>query len=524
MGFKILVTEPLAQAGIDVFEAHGSTVDVRLGLSPEELAGIIGGYDALIVRSSTKVTKQLIDAAPRLKIVGRAGVGVDNIDIDACSEAGVLVCNAPESNLVSAAEHTMALMMAAARNIPQASALMKRGAWERTSFVGRELYDKTLAIFGLGRIGGLVAKRAAAFGMHLIGYDPYCQQDRADSLGVDLVADMDEVLARADFVTVHLPRTSETIGMFGREEFQMIKPGAIVVNTSRGGIYDLDALAEAMRDGQVAACGIDVWEEEPCYESPLHDLPNAVITPHLGAATIEAQTRAGVQIAEYVSGGLEGSIVPTSINMAPVPPEVFDLLGPYTPAVQALARMLAQISPDVPRKITVTAAGTIANADLTVLVAGALSGFISADEDRVTAVNVDDVAKRHGIKVERTSRIDAEEYASFVEIAADGRRAACTLAGAGQKLRIINLLGYKIDIMPQQHSLIFVYHDGPGRMGTIGTILGDAGISITTMQIGTREDSTDALVYMNVDREVPPSVLERLERAIVLKGLWYIRL
>ena len=303
----------------------------------------------------------------------------------------------------------------------------------------------------------------------------------------------------------------------------MIKPGAIVVHTSRGGIYDLDALAEAMRDGQVAACGIDVWEEEPCYESPLHDLPNAVITPHLGAATIEAQTRAGVQIAEYVSGGLEGSIVPTSINMAPVPPEVFDLC-PHTPAVQALARMLAQISPDVPRKITVTAAGTIANADLTVLVAGALSGFISADEDRVTPVNADAVAKRHGIKVERTSRIDAEEYASFVEIAADGRRAACTLAGAGQKLRIINLLGYKIDIMPQQHSLIFVYHDGPGRMGTIGTILGDAGISITTMQIGTREDSTDALVYMNVDREVPPSVLERLERAIVLKGLWYIRL
>lgn len=523
---KVLVAERLADAGLAVLRDKGYEVDVKLKMPPEELIATIPAYDALIVRSATKVTREVIEAGKNLRIIGRAGVGVDNVDVEAATERGVIVCNAPTSNIVSAAEHTMALMLACARNVAQANASMHEGLWERTKFTGVELYEKTLAIFGLGRIGGLVAERARAFGMRLVGYDPYCSPERAEQLGVTLYDDVDAIVPLADFITVHLPKTKQTIGMFGPDQYARMKDGVILVNAARGGIYNVDSLADFLAAGKIGAVGLDVWENEPCTESPLHEFPNAILTPHLGASTKEAQLRAGVQTAEYVAAGLAGSIVPTAVNMAPVPPEVMDAVGPYVPACQMMGSMLAQIHGEVPQYLKLTAAGALADADPSILVAGTVKGLLSYQgRATVTPVNADAVAQRHGIKVEAQARPDADGYASTVAVMADGTEVACTRGDAAQTARLVSLLGYKIDIAPGRQSLIFEYVDAPGRMGTIGTILGEAGINITTMQIGAKPADRCALVYMNVEGEVEDAVLSRLRAEIPeLKNLWYVKL
>ena len=523
---KVLVAERLADAGLAVLRDKGYEVDVKLKMPPEELIAAIPAYDALIVRSATKVTREVIEAGKNLRIIGRAGVGVDNVDVEAATERGVIVCNAPTSNIVSAAEHTMALMLACARNVAQANASMHEGLWERTRFTGVELYEKTLAIFGLGRIGGLVAERARAFGMRLVGYDPYCSPERAEQLGVTLYDDVDAIVPLADFITVHLPKTKQTIGMFGPDQYARMKDGVILVNAARGGIYNVDPLADFLAAGKIGAVGLDVWENEPCTGSPLHEFPNAILTPHLGASTKEAQLRAGVQTAEYVAAGLAGSIVPTAVNMAPVPPEVMDAVGPYVPACQMMGSMLAQIHGEVPQYLKLTAAGSLADADPSILVAGTVKGLLSYQgRATVTPVNADAVAQRHGIKVETQARPDADGYASTVAVMADGTEVACTRGDAAQTARLVSLLGYKIDIAPGRQSLIFEYVDAPGRMGTIGTILGEAGINITTMQIGAKPADRCALVYMNVEGEVDDAVLSRLRAEIPeLKNLWYVKL
>ena len=523
---KVLVTEKLAEAGLSMLRDRGIEADVRLKMPPEELVAAIPAYDGLIVRSATKVTREVIEAGGRLRVIGRAGVGVDNVDVEAATERGVIVCNAPTSNIVSAAEHTMALMLACARNVAQANASMHEGLWERTRFTGVELYEKTLAIFGLGRIGGLVAERARAFGMRLVGYDPYCSPERAEQLGVTLYDDVDAIVPLADFITVHLPKTKQTIGMFGPDQYARMKDGVILVNAARGGIYNVDSLADFLAAGKIGAVGLDVWENEPCTESPLHEFPNAILTPHLGASTKEAQLRAGVQTAEYVAAGLAGSIVPTAVNMAPVPPEVMDAVGPYVPACQMMGSMLAQIHGEVPQYLKLTAAGSLADADPSILVAGTVKGLLSYQgRATVTPVNADAVAQRHGIKVETQARPDADGYASTVAVMADGTEVACTRGDAAQTARLVSLLGYKIDIAPGRQSLIFEYVDAPGRMGTIGTILGEAGINITTMQIGAKPADRCALVYMNVEGEVDDAVLSRLRAEIPeLKNLWYVKL
>ena len=525
MAKQILVTEELAQPGIDFLKNHGCEVDCKFGLSEKELIAAIAPYDAMIVRSVTEVTEAVIDAGKNLKIIGRAGVGVDNIDVDAATERGVIICNAPTSNIISAAEHTFALMLASARKIAWADRSMKEGKWERASLTGVELYNKTLAIFGLGRVGGLVAKRARVFGMNLIGYDPYCSAERAESLGVKLYSSVDAVVPLADFITVHLPKTEETIGMFGPEQYAAMKDGVILVNAARGGIYNIKSLSDFIAAGKIAACGIDVWEDVPCTDSPLHCFDEATLTPHLGAATKEAQLRAGIQIAEFVVSGLEGSIVPTAINMAPVPPEVLDLVGPYVPASQLMGSLLSQISKgSIPSVLRVTAAGTLAGSDIGILCAAALDGFLSYQKkSKVTPVNAHTVAQRHGIKMEALSISDAQEYASTVSLAADSLEVACTLSGVMQKPRIISLLGYPCDITPGKHVLVFEYDDCPGRVGLIGSILGEATINISTMQISKKSTSDKAIVFMNVDDEITEEVLAQLREKIDFDNMWYLR-
>ncbi len=523
---KVLVTDKLACEGVEILKARGCAVDVKLGLAPEELEQIVPAYDALIVRSGTQVTRKVIEAAQNLRVIGRAGVGVDNVDVEAATEHGVIVCNAPTSNIVSAAEHTMALMLACARRIPQANSSMHAGKWERSELTGVELYEKTLAIFGLGRVGGLVAERARAFGMKLVGYDPYCSPERAEQLGVELRDTVDEILPVADFITVHLPKTEETAGMFGPARYAAMKDGVILLNVARGGIYNVESLADFLAAGKIGAVGFDVFETEPCLTSPLHEFDDAILTPHLGASTYEAQRRAGTQIAEYVAAGLEGSVVPTAVNMAPVPPEVLDVMGPYVPACQMMGRMIAQLTGDMPKSLKVTAAGSIADADASILVAGALSGILSYRRaGTVTPVNAESVAVRHGIKVSTASASDAREYSSVAMVEADGVGVGATLSGTAQTPRIVSLLGYKIDIAPARESLVFEYVDAPGRVGIIGTILGQAGVNITTMQIGANPEEKCALVYMNVEGDLSDALLKDLrEKVPDLKNLWRIKL
>ncbi|WP_251197839.1 phosphoglycerate dehydrogenase [Anaerotardibacter muris] len=527
MAEKILVTEEIVPAGIEILRDKGYQVDCMFDLSREDLLRVIKDYDALIVRSATKVDREIFDVAKKLRIVGRAGVGIDNIDIEAANAYGVIVCNAPVSNTVSAAEHAFALMLAAARNIAAADACMKKGGWNRRDFTGTELYHKTLAIFGLGRIGGLVADRARAFGMNVIAYDPYCSRERAAQLGVTLYDSIEEVLPIADFITVHLPATDETIGMFGPEEFAMMKDGVILVNAARGGIYDVKALSDFIAAGKVAACGIDEWEEQPCYSSPLHEFEQATLTPHLGALTREAQYRAGTQIAEYVADGLSGSVVATSVNSSYIPSEVLELLAPYAPVCKLMGAMLSQVNRgELPAVLSLTTAGALAGLDTGFLAAAALDGYLSSQEKlvRVTPTNVDTIAQRHGIRIETHSIADALEYSSSVKLSADDKSIIGTVSGLAQTPRIVSFMGYQCDIAPGDHCLIMKYVDSPGRVGSIGTILGDANVNITTMQVSTKQDSDQVLVFMNIESDLTDEVIAQLRDTVDLQDLWVLNL
>lgn len=525
MASKVLVTEEIPESGLAALRSRGYEVDLELELSPDELAERIGGYDALVVRSNTKVTSELLDSAENLKIIGRAGVTVDNIDVESAISHGVIVCNAPSSNTISAAEYTMALLLSAARNIPQANESMHEGVWNRRNFEGVELYGKTLAIFGLGRVGSLVAERAKAFGMNVIAYDPYCSPDHAAQLGVVLYDDFDSVLPVADFITIHMSLSPETEGMFGSDEFAAMKDGVILVNAARPGIVDVDALADFTAARKVRACGVDVYAEEPCTESPLHSLSNAVITPHISALTQEAQMRAGEQIAEFVWAGLEGSIVPTAISSSAAPTEAIDGLRPYISACRMLGSIISQVGGEVPKSATVELEGAIAGADPASLIAGTVDGLLcSKNVGKISRENAQMMADRHGIKIRTISAESAQEYASAVRLVVDKMEIAATLYGIDQLPRIISFKGYKIDITPAKESLVFEYVDGPGKIGLIGTILGDAGINITTMQIGTRPSEKCALVYMNVEGDLTEEVLGFLRESIDHKNIWKISL
>lgn len=522
---KVLVAEEIANEGIEALRGRGYQVDVLLNATPEELVKVIGAYDALVVRSGTQVTSELLDAATNLKIIGRAGVTVDNIDLEAAASHGVIVCNAPASNIISAAEHTMALLLACARNIPQANASVHSNIWTRHRFMGTELYGKTLAIFGLGRIGSLVAERAAAFGMKLVAYDPYCSPERAAQLDVDLYENMADLLPIADFITVHLPLTEATYGMFGPNEYAAMKNGVILVNPARGGIFQVDSLADFVAAGKVAACGIDVFEEEPCLDSPLHELENAILTPHISAVTREAQVRAGEEIAEYIWAGLEGSIVPTAINNSVLPPEIMDTIKPYVPACKMMGHMVQQILGGIPKKVNVCLEGSISELDPAPLVTGVVDGILSYKNlGAISLENTKLMSERHGILLNTSTSDNASEYSSDVRITADGIEIASTLYGIDQLPRIVSIMGYKIDIAPAKQSLVFEYEDSPGKIGTIGTILGNDNVNITTMQIGNKPEEKCALVYMNVDGQVSDEVIDKLKTAIDLKNLWYIKL
>ncbi len=525
---KVLVAEKIADSGIEQLKEKYD-VDLKIGMTPEELISEVGAYDALIVRSATKVTREVIEAADNLKIIGRAGVGVDNVDIQAATERGIIVCNAPTSNIVSAAEHTMALMLTQSRNIPQAVASMRECKWERSKFTGAELYEKTLAIFGLGRIGSLVAERARGFGMRMIGYDPYVTPERAQAMGVELMEDVDAILAEADYITVHLPKTKETIGMFGPEQFAKMKDGVRLVNTARGGIYQEDALVEAVKSGKVASAAIDVYEQEPCTDSPLREFDNVILTPHLGASTAEAQDRAGEQIAEYVAMGLDGQMVPTAVNIAPVAPEVYEKVGPFIELSENLGRMVAQMARGGVEALEVRFIGTLAETDTGILKTAVLKGMLSVvSAESVNFVNADYYAEQRGIKITETKMAETHDYISLVDVQAttpDGAvEIGATLMGKKNEPRLVSLYGFDLDMQPSEHMSFFLYEDRPGMIGKVGTILGKHDINIAAMQVGRKKIGGNALMGINVDTPVPDEVLEKIIAEAGIEDAWSVEL
>jgi D-3-phosphoglycerate dehydrogenase len=508
---RILVTEKIAESGLDKLRAAGHEVDVQLDLTADGLLEAIRGAHALIIRSATTVSADVVAAGVGLVVVGRAGIGLDNVDVDAATRHGVMVVNAPMSNSVSAAEHTMALMLAQARNVPQAHSALSAGRWERAQWTGVELAEKTLGIIGLGRIGKLVGERAQAFGMRIIAYDPFVSADRARKINVELM-DLDQLAAESDFVTVHVAKTPETIGMVGAGFLAKAKPGIRVINVARGGIVDEAALADAIRSGHVAGAGIDVFSEEPCTTSPLFGLPSAVVTPHLGASTHEAQDKAGVTIAEQVALALDGELVPFAVNVTAS--DVTETVRPFLPLAEQLGALFAGLSPTLPSQLDIEFAGEIGGYDNKITELAVVKGLLRAIGDQpVSDVNAHNVAKDRGLKVRSITTTSTSDYVNLITIRGGDHSLAGTLGGLKSEARIVLVDDHVVDLPPTEHMLVVRNDDRPGVIGRVGTVLGEGGVNIADMNVGRSPDDVGALMVISTSESVPVEVANRLESA-----------
>ena len=509
----MLVAETLAPNGLDLMRASGLDVDVRTGLSPAELREAVVGAAALVIRSATQVDDAVLEAGSDLVLVGRAGIGLDNVDVEAATRRGVMVVNAPQSNVLSAAEHTVALLLAQARNIPQADADLKAGEWNRTRWEGVELHGKTLGIVGLGRVGVLVAQRALAFGMQLLAYDPYVSADRARQLGVSLVASVEDLVRQADFMTVHLPRTPETMGLISAGLLAHAKPTLRIVNTARGGIIDEAALADALRDGRIAGAALDVFAAEPTTESPLFGLANVVVTPHLGASTVEAQDKAGQTIAEQVVLGLRGEFVPYAVNLAAK--EASATVQPYLPLAERLGRLFMVLAGGAVETLDIAYEGEIADYDCRVLTLSVLKGALGVIVDEpVSFVNAPQLAQARGVVVRESMSSSALDYVNLVTLRGrvDDRdiHVAGTIFGKRDAMRVVGILDHTVDIPPSGHLLVARNSDTPGMIGRVATAVGNAGINIDDMDVGTNASGEAALMVLSTDRAVPAAVVEEI--------------
>jgi D-3-phosphoglycerate dehydrogenase len=513
MADRVLVTEPIAERGLDALRAGGFEVDEQLDLTPEALLGAVAGAAALIIRSATQVTAEVLVAGSDLVVVGRAGIGLDNVDVAAATAQGVMVVNAPQSNVLSAAEHTIALLLAQARNIPQADRDLRSGKWNRSRWEGVELNGKNLGVVGLGRVGVLVAQRGHAFGMRLLAFDPYVSEERARQLGVRLVPTLDELVASADFLTVHLPKTPETLGLIGRDVLAKAKPTLRLVNTARGGIVDEVALEEALRDGRIAGAALDVFVTEPTTESPLFDLDNVVVTPHLGASTAEAQDKAGQTIAEQVVLALSGDFVPYAVNVAAS--EASETVRPFLPLAERLGTLFTAIADGAAGTLEVSFEGEIADYDCRVLTLAIMRGVLAPVVDEpVSFVNAPQLAEMRGLEVRETKSSSARDYVNLVtlrgEVAGRPVHVAGTLVGQRLEPRIVGIDDHAIDVPPASHMLVVRNADVPGMIGRVGTIVGEAGLNIEDMRVGKSPTGEAALMALTTTQAVPAEVLAAL--------------
>ena len=515
---RILVVEPIATPAVDLLASAHDT-DVRLGLDRGGLLHALaedGGWDALVVRSQTRVDAELLEAAaPRLGVVGVASVGIDRIDVDAATRAGVMVVNAPTGNTIAAAEHTMALMLALLRRVPEADASVRRGEWERGRYTGRELRGKILGIIGLGKIGKAVARRAAAFEMRVLANDPYLTEEQASEAGAKLVG-LAELLHRSDVITVHTPLNAETRGLLSRGQLEATKPGAFVLNVARGGIVDEGAMADALLSGHLAGAAVDVYSAEPMTpDNPLRDAPNIVLTPHLGASTAEAQDRVGLEMAEQLVMALAGVTPPYAVNAPAVPPETAPKLRPYVELGRRLAILARQLAPGAFDALSLTYAGEISAGECAPIRTAAIAGLLEAVTDqRVNAVNADLVAHERGLTVREERTPSSEPWASLVELAvgpADGS-AILTLAGstAHGRPHLAGLDGFAIDAELAGLILVTRHHDRRGIVGAVGTILAEASVNISSLELSRLSERGDAMMFVSVDEPVAEDVLERV--------------
>ena len=513
----VLIAEELAPSALEVL---GDGFEIRHvdGADRAALLPALADAAAVLIRSATRMDAEALAAAPQLKVVARAGIGLDNVDIAAATERGVMVVNAPTSNIVSAAEHAVALLLAAARHIPAADASLRVGTWKRSAFTGVELTEKTVGVVGLGRIGVLVAQRLAAFGVTLIAHDPYIQPGRAQQLGVRLVT-LEELLRESDFISIHLPKTPETLGLIGAEQLAGTKRGVIIVNAARGGLVDEAALADALRSGQVGAAGIDVYATEPCTDSPLLGLPNTVVTPHLGASTTEAQDKAGTAVARSVRLALQGDFVPDAVNVQ-AGGVVAEDVRPGLPLAEKLGRVFTAVAGGLAQSVSVQVLGKLAEFDVSVLQLAVLKGvFSEVVEEQVTYVNAPLLAEQRGLEVSLESDLESPHYRNLISVRgamADGSEVTVsgTLYGKNQVPRLTEVAGFDMDLEATGRLLFFTYGDRPGVVGAVGAALGEAGVNIAGAQVSRTTQGGDALMAVIVDSPVGTDLLTEIGTSI----------
>jgi len=524
---RILVAEPIADSGVDLLRERFA-VDVGVGWSAEELADRIGAYDGILIRSATQLTADLIGRAENLRVIGRAGIGVDNVDVAAATKRGIIVANAPQSNIVAAAEHTIALMLALARNIPQAHASLTAGRWERSRFGGVEVYEKTLGVLGFGRIGQLVAARARAFGMRIVAYDPFVSAERFRDLGAERAAAPADLYAQADFITLHLPKTPETRGWLNAEAFAQMRDGVRVINCARGELVDDAALKDALDSGKVAGAALDVFPSEPITDYPLFDgYANVVVTPHLGASTTEAQDRAGVQTAEQVVAALTGGVVSTAVNIPAIAPEDMEVLGPFLPLVERLGRLAMTLAEGSGvDRVEVEYFGRIAERDTRLLTLAVLQGVLAGHcEEEVNLVNAPTLAEERGIGVSERKESVARDFTDLVRVTvrsgSERFRVVGTTLGRRNRPHLLEAWGQRFNLQLDEgaHLALFRYCDLPGMMGRVGSSLGERGVNISSAAVGRQPPGEDgrrddvAVMVVTTDSPVPRDIVDEIARS-----------
>ncbi len=516
---RVLVKEKIGDSGVQLLRDAGLDVEIGVDWSQDELESRIGAFDGILIRSATNLTADLIGRATSLRVVGRAGVGVDNVDVDAATKRGVVVANAPQSNVITAAEHTIALLLALARRVPQAHASLIGGAWERSSFSGVELYEKTLGVLGFGRIGQLVAQRALGFGMHVVAFDAYVAEERFREVGVERAETSDELYDRADFVTIHLPVTEETSDWLNADAFARMKDGVRVINVARGGLLVDDDLKAALDSGKVAGAALDVFREEPVTVHPLFGYPNVVVTPHLGASTTEATDRAGYQAAEQVVAALTGGTVTSAVNIPSISAEDLEALGGFLPLARDLGRIATALAEGTSvDALEVEYRGRIAERDTRLLTVQVLKGVLAGHtEEEINDVNAPAIAQERGIAVTETSTAQARDFTDLVRVAVvsggESTRVVGTTLGSAHRSHLLEAWNSRFNLQLEGHLAIFRYEDRPGMLGRVGTSLGEEGINIVSAAVGRGSedgDSAEATMVVTADSAVPQDVVDRI--------------
>jgi D-3-phosphoglycerate dehydrogenase len=511
---KVLASDKIAESGLKKLKDAGFEVDMKTGLSEDELVKIIGDYDALVVRSETKVTPKIIEAAKKLKIIARAGVGVDNVDLPSATKKGIIVVNSPEGNTIAAAEHTWAMLLAMSRNIPLAQASLRSGKWERSKFTGVEVFDKTLGVLGLGKIGSRVALYGIAFGMKVIGYDPFVPKEYAEKLGVEL-KDLDDVIKESDYLTLHLPKNKDTANMINAEKIKMMKDGVRIVNCARGGVINEQDLYEALKSKKVAAAALDVFDKEPPDPTnPLLTLDNAVTVPHLGAATVEAQVNVAIDVVEQIIDVLKGGSARAAVNIPSMKPAVLSAVAPFMKLAEKMGKLAAQLSDEAVSEVTISYIGEVADKDTSPLTVAVMKGLLEPAVEGVNYVNAPIVAKERGLKIVESKTKESQDFTNKISVSVGQDKKKRIVEGslfASLGERIVGIDGFSVDAIPSGYLIVASNIDKPGIIGSVGTVLGKNKINIAGMEVGRNKVGEKAVMVLNIDGPVSDKVLKELE-------------